>query len=325
MIEINRREDTYPSIFYDNFDSILAFKKYMQSKNLEWLQLDHGQFNSEITQINTETIQLCKYSYSRQFEISGESPKDSLTIWQINSHNCACWRGNHLEPSNLIVFPQSTQFEIVSQPNFKGHMLSVDNNFFIAKANQLGLRYADQIVGKEQGLLISPEIQSSFLFNLIATNLEFIKHNPLIIKQNKFRDQIHSLIVDNLLITLDCSKEKCRRQISINREKVVKRAKSFIKEFEGEFITISTLCEAANVSWRTLDYSFKSLIGVTPKQYLQAYRFNKARIALLEASKNHKIADIANKLGFWHIGQFSSDYRKYFGELPSQTLNLYSP
>jgi len=32
------------------------------------------------------------------------------------------------------------------------------------------------------------------------------------------------------------------------------------------------------------------------------------------------VADVANRHGFWHMGQFAKDYRKTFGELPSETL-----
>jgi AraC-like DNA-binding protein len=32
-----------------------------------------------------------------------------------------------------------------------------------------------------------------------------------------------------------------------------------------------------------------------------------------------KIADIANKWGFRHLGQFARDHRSWFGELPSDT------
>ena len=35
---------------------------------------------------------------------------------------------------------------------------------------------------------------------------------------------------------------------------------------------------------------------------------------------NAGIRDIANRYGFWHMGQFAADYKKLFGELPSKTL-----
>ena len=33
-----------------------------------------------------------------------------------------------------------------------------------------------------------------------------------------------------------------------------------------------------------------------------------------------KVQDIAARWGFWHLGHFVTDYRRMFGELPSQTL-----
>jgi AraC-like DNA-binding protein len=34
-----------------------------------------------------------------------------------------------------------------------------------------------------------------------------------------------------------------------------------------------------------------------------------------------KITDVAIYWGFWHISQFAIDYQRFFGELPSQTMN----
>jgi len=35
---------------------------------------------------------------------------------------------------------------------------------------------------------------------------------------------------------------------------------------------------------------------------------------------NTRVADVANEWGFWHMGQFVADYRRRFGERPSETL-----
>jgi AraC family ethanolamine operon transcriptional activator len=40
----------------------------------------------------------------------------------------------------------------------------------------------------------------------------------------------------------------------------------------------------------------------------------------MRRSDKIKIADVANDWGFWHMGQFAKDYRRMFGELPSDTL-----
>ena len=44
------------------------------------------------------------------------------------------------------------------------------------------------------------------------------------------------------------------------------------------------------------------------------------RHELLAGSADTRISDVANRWGFWHMGSFAADYRKQFGELPSETL-----
>ena len=56
-------------------------------------------------------------------------------------------------------------------------------------------------------------------------------------------------------------------------------------------------------------------------QYVLAYRLNQVRRKLLrEPPVRGKISDVANEFGFWHMGDFASHYRRFFGELPSETF-----
>jgi AraC family ethanolamine operon transcriptional activator len=100
----------------------------------------------------------------------------------------------------------------------------------------------------------------------------------------------------------------------------LKRALSFIDENADRPLAVRELCRAAGVSWRTLDYAFREHFGVTPKAYLKASRLGAVRRELRRGEPHPMIADVANRWGFWHMGQFAADYRRLFGELPSETL-----
>jgi len=55
-------------------------------------------------------------------------------------------------------------------------------------------------------------------------------------------------------------------------------------------------------------------------RFMKDYRLNGARRDLGRiVSQETKISDVANRWGFWHLGQFAKDYRLWFGELPSET------
>lgn len=82
---------------------------------------------------------------------------------------------------------------------------------------------------------------------------------------------------------------------------------------------MTSLCELTNVSRRTLQYSFESILGISPSQFLRATRLNQVRRKLL-SSRGISIADAAASQGFYHQSQFTADYKHLFGERPSETL-----
>ncbi|WP_139330789.1 helix-turn-helix domain-containing protein [Sphaerotilus natans] len=89
--------------------------------------------------------------------------------------------------------------------------------------------------------------------------------------------------------------------------------------------TLETLARQIGTSARTLGYAFQSVLGLSPMQYLRTLRFNLVRGELRRSRQRESIYDIATRHGFWHFGHFSVDYRRQFGERPSDTLARVRP
>ena len=99
------------------------------------------------------------------------------------------------------------------------------------------------------------------------------------------------------------------------------RAEAFVERCAEGYIDVQDLSRVAQVSKRTLEYAFVERFGLAPSAYLKSHRLNSVRRALRAADpEGEKVSDIANRWGFWHMGQFAADYRAQFDELPSQTL-----
>jgi AraC family ethanolamine operon transcriptional activator len=80
------------------------------------------------------------------------------------------------------------------------------------------------------------------------------------------------------------------------------------------------MCERLFVSRRTLQYCFEDVLNLSPIQYLRLIRLNGARRSLRAlSSAPASVRDVASDWGFWHFSQFSSDYRKLFGQCPSES------
>ena len=105
------------------------------------------------------------------------------------------------------------------------------------------------------------------------------------------------------------------------RRQALDRALAFLREANVLTLTIPDLCAAARVSQRTLEYAFRETYGLGPLGFLRRWRFHRVRRELLFAGPaDVTVADLAHRLGFWHLGRFSTDYRRLFDESPSDTL-----
>jgi AraC family ethanolamine operon transcriptional activator len=105
------------------------------------------------------------------------------------------------------------------------------------------------------------------------------------------------------------------------RVQLVRKAEELARSSESSVIRVSDLCEQLGVSERTLRYVFAELTGMSPAAYLRMQRLNDVRQALAQGHpEQFRVKTVAYEHGFWHLGQFASDYRKLFGERPSETL-----
>lgn len=83
---------------------------------------------------------------------------------------------------------------------------------------------------------------------------------------------------------------------------------------------VDTLCRQLHVSRRTLQYAFEEEAGVSPLAYVRSVRLNGVRRLLREAAPGQTVQAAAAAWGFWNLSAFAADYRRQFGERPSQTL-----
>lgn len=104
------------------------------------------------------------------------------------------------------------------------------------------------------------------------------------------------------------------------RKRLVDKACDLMMSHPDEPLSILEVCSRVGASRRKLNYCFQDVLGTSPTKYLRALRLNGVRRDLRQAGPGTTVQDVAARWGFWHLGQFSLDYRKHFFELPSETL-----
>ncbi|MGH7290111.1 MAG: AraC family transcriptional regulator, partial [Myxococcota bacterium] len=101
----------------------------------------------------------------------------------------------------------------------------------------------------------------------------------------------------------------------------VRRVERFFRDQFERKIRLSDALQVAGVSARSLFYGFRVHRKTTPMIYLKELRLQVARERLLRAAESGgKVTAIATNCGFPHLGMFSRDYKRRYGESPSATL-----
>jgi AraC-like DNA-binding protein len=101
----------------------------------------------------------------------------------------------------------------------------------------------------------------------------------------------------------------------------VNLAESYVEANWNKPLTLDAIAEALGISARSLFYAFKKHRGRAPMHFAKEIRFRHAYEMLRNATPDSSVAEVALSCGFQSHGHFAMDYKRRFGELPSETLN----
>ncbi len=102
---------------------------------------------------------------------------------------------------------------------------------------------------------------------------------------------------------------------------LMRRAEEFLRAFPSDAFSLESLARATGASGRMLEYHFRRQYGITPVAWNRSMKLNEAHADLKRLRPgDRRISDIATRWGFSHFGRFAREYRRLFGESPSQTL-----
>ena len=101
----------------------------------------------------------------------------------------------------------------------------------------------------------------------------------------------------------------------------VRRAEEFIEANWDQSICVEDIATVTGASARSIFRAFQRSRGYSPLAFAKQVRLRHAQYMLKSADAMTTVTDVAFTCGFSDLGNFSKDYRRAFGEIPSQALN----
>jgi AraC family ethanolamine operon transcriptional activator len=107
-----------------------------------------------------------------------------------------------------------------------------------------------------------------------------------------------------------------------SRRRVIARTLALIEASGGQPLFVQDLCRAAQVSERTLRNVFHEYFGVGPMRMVRVRQLHEIRGELVSADRaQDTVTRIASRFGVWDFSLFARNYRRLYGESPSETLH----
>ncbi|KGK41997.1 AraC family transcriptional regulator [Nitrincola sp. A-D6] len=99
------------------------------------------------------------------------------------------------------------------------------------------------------------------------------------------------------------------------KDPVFERVRDYLHAHVGEEVSLDELSQVAHISKYHLLRCFRDYFGMTPHQYWQNYRINRAKEAL---ELGMPLADVAFTFGFSDLSYFNRRFKPMFGLTPYQ-------
>ncbi len=288
--------------------------------NQVYEQMTPGRFVGGLHELCFSGVQLFRETTNQAVHECGNPWWGSRAIGvPIRMEGTALFRGEGVEPDALVTLGAQDELDFYTPRGFEILGLVVDSGALETHAREVEHRdLAAVFAGKG---VLKPCVERLDEFRrLLQSVLQSSEVNPIALQFRQTQRVLEQTML-GAVVAVVADDSASARPACAGRRNVVDAAKAFMRSRIAEPITVADLCRELGVSRRTLQYSFQEVLGINPVRFLRAMRLNGVRRDL-KAGKSpaDSVQDIAARWGFWHLGHFVTDYKRMFGELPSETL-----
>lgn len=292
----------------ENFDE---FGALLPNANVEEILLESGNFIGTGNFVKTPNVIVGNFKSNRKVLQVGAGIPGYITFLIWDPKIFFNWRKYDMKKGMIGVLWKN-EHQSVTGGDLKGLPISIEENHFEKICRNLGYIELYDKLKKSEIIYVSEErlVQIRYLVKYVT-------------EQKSLDDNLTYHLVEEKLLELltNCLVESLPHKIDkTNTHQKFSKIIDYIHGNLSETSTVYQICENTKIPERTVRRLINKKYGLSPKVYLNRLRLNEVRRNLKSNANNINIVQSAMDYNFWHMGQFSKDYKSLFGELPSKTM-----
>lgn len=297
---------------FTDFDHLAAFFTGWDGR---FEQVSSGRFEATLRVARGTIVRAASVELNQTILARGRGAPELVTVYPVAARNAGgLWRGRRLDPGLVVVHgtDAETDHRTARLCESMGLSLPVADLERVARV----VKNSDNVQGPRgwNSLTPPPDLYDALdrrLRRLLTSSSRSLAAaDGVRLEQDTLRAIVEVVFP-----------EPDQRRVPLPlpaRTDLTRRAEGVMRANLGTALGALDLCAELGVSDRTLRLAFRERYGLGPMAYYKALRLNAVRAAL-RRSHRAAVGVVARGFGFHHLGQFAADYRRLFGESPSET------
>jgi AraC family ethanolamine operon transcriptional activator len=302
----------------------LEMERVLGAWDHRYRQISPGAFGGRLLLTQTGSLGIFRNRWERAIHYQGVAPKGTVGLAiSLSQPGEAHWMGQPTTADDVIVQPCGVEAEYISASLWDSVVFTIPEVDFVQQTADITHSDPVEILRRPSVVHLTTQVAAeirractAYLECAVQALARPDAPSPLPGMAKSTADLITRAVVS--------SRPQRERKPSLSRQRqLIGKAVDYCASHEDEAIRINELCRELGVSERTLRFAFHSLTGMPPLAFLKTQRLNRIHRLLRKSDPAEVLVkQVAYPHGFSHLGQFSQDYRKLFGETPSETLRL---
>jgi AraC-like DNA-binding protein len=295
------------------------FEKNMGPSAVREVVTANGTYETRLTRIHLRRLWLRRGRKTLASVTHTALPKQTVPIIFLAHMNQQPMLNSGLvvHPGEIVSYAPGIEHHLRSHADYEAGTMTLPLEDFAA--------YGRALLGRElrppdATRVVRPSSASMLrLMRLHKAASDLAADAPEILAQPEVAQALEEELVRSMITCL--TEGQAVAASRAGKRPIMRRFEQALEAHDGELVFLSDLCTEIGVSERTLQLHCQEQLGISPHRYLVLRRMNMARRALANAcSTQTNVTTIAVEHGFGELGRFSVQYRRLFGESPSETL-----
>ena len=290
--------------------------------DVEIRQLEPSVVNDTVTLLKAKDIYLGQFQFTGKTHQKGEFPPGRTFVFHCGEDSNIRWRNKDVSSDSLMICPIGAKLDAVTKGTpASPHAITLPEELMLSRLQNKEQEYYKELVAAHDLIPVDPN-KIKTVKDIFDKYMEGAEEDPKLIESNNYQSCLEEELISALIEALFSYESYNSPDTDTALSSIWEKLENYMETHKDKPFKVSELSQAIAVSESTLNRLFNAKFGISPKSYLIKLRLNAVYQDLKQSSPDKiKIYMIANKWGFWHMGQFAADYRKLFGELPMETLD----